>query len=688
MTTTLLDAMDLAETDVMLRAVSQRRRAIKSPPTYGEYWDAVIPRDYTTPRHLDPLHRALQRVADGQCRRLICVMPPRHSKSTSVSQVFPPYLLGRFPRADVVLASYALNLAAEHAGKAKLIAASDAHETMFPGVFPRRLQRLAATEWKTLEGGGFYAVGVGGAITGRGADFLILDDLIKDRADADSETVRKTTIDWLRGTAYTRLSPTGAIILMGTRWHVEDPIGWALQQMAEGGEQWEVIHMAASPERPLWPERFGAEQLRSIFTVAGPFESAAQYLGEPTVRGGNRFKVDRDDEQGRPGIQLHDNDKVWPAGPWVRFWDLAASAKQRDKDDPDWTVGIQGCVTWRDGAPVLWARDCQAIQGEATERNQLILETAQRDGAAVKQGIETVAGFKDAFTTIRDLLHGKSTVEQVTVTRDKSVNAGELEPVVVAGNCHVLRDRWTERLLQELRQFPRGAHDDFANALWGAFLLARGPEGHRRVFDATSVAGAIIMPADRAPQPEPHSRVLAGLSVSAIEGHRLVVMARTGAEAVIYHVERIEGDAAEIASRICRLKQGRLTCFISVLDGSDVDGVKRELRTAGVVARDGYSETMGVAAVQQMLDAGRLKFYPFPDFRNAVEQFHRRRARTDGPTQEFVWTGDFGWVRALFDLAQAARYLADVRPPAPKRHDELPGDKPRKVEAPGKGIFW
>jgi predicted phage terminase large subunit-like protein len=189
----------------------------------------------------------------------------------------------------------------EHSRKARDYCASPVMHDIFPHVqhVPGRegqksvpIDRQAAHEWGTAMGGRYYAVGVGGGLTGRGADIAIIDDPHKDRKEADSLLVRNRVYDWYRSTLYTRLSPSGAIILVMTRWHEDDLAGRLLREAKTDGEKWFVLNMPAISEddQSLWPERWPLEKLEAIKRAVGPREWESLYQGRPSAPGGTIFQ--------------------------------------------------------------------------------------------------------------------------------------------------------------------------------------------------------------------------------------------------------------------------------------------------------------------------------------------------------------------------------------------------------------
>lgn len=235
----------------------------------------------------------LEAVERGDIKRLMIFMPPRHGKSELASRRFPAWYLGKNPKAEIIAASYNSDLAADFGRDVRAIVAGRDSQAVFPGVALRQDSK-AADRWHTNAGGAYRAAGVGTAMTGRGADLLLIDDPVKDREEADSELRRDRVWDWYRSTAYTRLSPDGRIVVIQTRWHEDDLSGRLLEQAANDGDQWEVLSLPAvlTNGEALWPERFPLERLDAIKRTIGPREWSALYMQRPQPDEGTFFQRD------------------------------------------------------------------------------------------------------------------------------------------------------------------------------------------------------------------------------------------------------------------------------------------------------------------------------------------------------------------------------------------------------------
>lgn len=241
--------------------------------------------------------RQLERVDKGEVKRLMLFVPPRHGKSELGSIMFPAWYIGRHPKKEIITASYSAELAQDFGYKTRNLVAGQEYQELFKTKL--REDSKSKAKWLTQEGGGYTAVGVGGAMTGRGADLLIIDDPIKNREEAESLTIREKIWSWYTSTAYTRLEKGGAVIIILTRWHKDDLAGRLLKAQEEGGDQWEVVKFPAiatenelmrQQGEPLWQEKYDLEALEQIKRTVGIYDWQALYQQEPVSSETQEFK--------------------------------------------------------------------------------------------------------------------------------------------------------------------------------------------------------------------------------------------------------------------------------------------------------------------------------------------------------------------------------------------------------------
>ena len=254
---------------------------------------------YTDAPHHRLIARKLEAVERGEIKRLMIFMPPRHGKSMLASEFFPAWYMGRNPDQYVVAATYGQDLADDFGRKVKGQIEDASYQAIFPGVTllenSRSVRRFhingidGGYEHATKQNGAYYAVGVGGPLTGRGAHLLLIDDPVKDRETADSEVFRRRIRDWYTSTAYTRLMPGGRIVVIQTRWHEDDLSGWLLKE--HGHEGWDVLSLPAlSDSGALWPAQYPVETLERIQKAVGTRDWSALYQQRPTPESGDYFK--------------------------------------------------------------------------------------------------------------------------------------------------------------------------------------------------------------------------------------------------------------------------------------------------------------------------------------------------------------------------------------------------------------
>lgn len=256
----------------------------------------------------ETLEKFLQDVRDGKSPRLMISMPPRSGKSELVSRKFPAYAFGVDPDLQIIATSYGADMAQRFNRDVQRVIDNDLYKAVFPDTSLNAGKSnnskgayIRTSELFEIVGhtGSYRSCGVGGGITGMGADILIIDDPVKDRKSANSATVRQNIYEWYTSTAYTRLSPGGGVIVMCTRWHVDDLLGLLLKEEQNGGDKWKVINYPAIAEHDephrkageaLHPERYPIESLLKIKGAVGSADWASLYQGRPTVLGGNIIK--------------------------------------------------------------------------------------------------------------------------------------------------------------------------------------------------------------------------------------------------------------------------------------------------------------------------------------------------------------------------------------------------------------
>lgn len=436
------------------------------------------------------LAEILQAAIEGKGpKRLGISTPPQHGKSRVTSVEAATWYLGRYPRNHVVIASYAATLA----GERSLESRERFRHPMFGRTFPDvRLSPMKATSdyWATNKWGTFKAVGVGGSLTGRPADLVIIDDPFKDYAEAHSPTQRQNVWNWFQSVVMTRIKPTSIIIVMQTRWHIDDLLGRLLdpaRQEASGtgefSERYTSINIPALCEDPAtdplsrtvgessWPERYPKGFYEALRNVTLPYIWGSLYQGKPVKMGGNYCDPEK--------MTVIDPEQV-PAGMyWARGWDLAATEDKKN----DFTAGVKAAMgpppNWRpspgnpgESPPLncLYLAEMQDFQKEWPEARERIKNTATLE--RIEVGIEAVAGFKTAYQNLVEVMPNNIAVKEIGVDKDKLTRALPWFAMMHNRAVYVVRGEWINRFKEQLQQFPDGAHDDMVDAVSIAYGLA------------------------------------------------------------------------------------------------------------------------------------------------------------------------------------------------------------------------
>lgn len=408
---------------------------------------------YRPAAHHHKIARALERVERGECRRLMICMPPRHGKSMLASEFFPAWYLGRNPDRFVIHATYAQELAEDFGRKVRNQLSDPLFAAVFPGVQVRS-DSASAKRFNTSHNGVYYALGVGGPATGRGAHLLLIDDPLKGREEADSETVRRKLKDWYRSVAYTRLMPDSAIVLINTRWHEDDLSGWQLRDFAHEG--WEVLSLPAIDDagNALWPSDYPVDRLEAIKRTIGTRDWSALYQQRPVPQEGGILK-----------LRWFNHYQTRPADHFmiVQSWDTAYKPSQ--VNDPSvcttWAVNQHGYYIidlWRD-----------RVDYPTLKRTAVGLYDKWKPNAVL---IEDKASGQSLIQELRK--HTLMPVIAIEPDGDKISRANDVSPLIEAGRVFLPEQApWLVDFESEVGSFPLAPNDDQVDSVTQALRWMR-----------------------------------------------------------------------------------------------------------------------------------------------------------------------------------------------------------------------
>ena len=431
--------------------------------------------EYRVNWHHRVMAAKLTAFADGLIKRLILCVPPRRGKSELASRRLPAFILGRNPDAKIIATSYGADLAIDMSRDAKRIVLSDEYWELFPGTAlnpkhcvtdDRQASKNTADQWEVVgRTGGYLARGVGGGITGKGGNFLIVDDPVKDEEEARSATCRDKVWRWYNKVFRTRRAPGAGVLVIMTRWHHDDLVGRLLRESQENpkADQWEVVNLREiregdnNPDDPrklgevLWPDMFGLDEALADQST-DPQGFASLYQQRPSPEEGNIIKLD----------WCQQRYKALPDAPgeWLQSWDC----KQGSKDPR--SSYVSGQVWYKPhGKAAYYLVDRMHGRWEIDETMVHIRAMTNRWPRATRKRIENKADGKAIVKLLATTIPG---LELVQPQGDKVVRCKAVVPFWQAGNVH-LPDRsiapWIDEFVAELTDFPGAPNDDDVDAM-------------------------------------------------------------------------------------------------------------------------------------------------------------------------------------------------------------------------------
>jgi predicted phage terminase large subunit-like protein len=420
---------------------------------------------YVWPDFIEGSHHKIMadkfnKVARGELKRIIINMAPRHTKSEFSSYLLPAWMIGRNPKLKIIQATHTTELAVRFGRKAKHLIDSEEYQKIYPTKL--REDSKAAGRWETNEGGEYFAAGVGGSITGRGADLLIIDDPHSEQ-DALNVNALDRTWEWYTSGPRQRLQPGGIIVVVMTRWNMKDLTGRLINAQKEAkADQWEVIEFPAilPNNKPVWPEYWKLEELESVKASLSIGKWNAQYQQNPTAEEGSIIK--------REWWNLWEKD-LPPLYHVIQSYDTAFLKKE--------TADYSAITTWgvfypsEDSGPNLILLDVVKDRFEFPELRRVALEQYNY----WKPESVIVEGKASGMPLTFELRKQGIPVINYTPSRgnDKHARVNAVAPLFEAGQIWATDDKFSEEVIEECAAFPYGDHDDLVDSMTQAVMRFR-----------------------------------------------------------------------------------------------------------------------------------------------------------------------------------------------------------------------
>lgn len=452
----------------ILDELNRRKTKTKSQTDFLAYVKHVWP-GFIHGRHHGIMAKAFERVARGELKRLIINMPPRHTKSEFASYLLPSWFLGKYPTKKVIQTSHTAELATDFGRKVRNLVDSELYKTVFPAI-SLQSDSKAAGRWNTSHGGTYFAIGVGGAVTGKGADLLIIDDPHSEQeatlAEINPEIYDKT-YEWYTSGPRQRLQPGGAIVIVMTRWSKRDLTGQVLKAAAQrGGDEWEVIEFPAilPSGNPLWPGFWSLEELSALKEELPNAKWMAQYQQNPTSETSAIVK--------REWWQVWEDESP----PYCEFvlqsWDTAFEKTNR--------ADYSACTTWG-----VFSK----VDDTGLPQTNIILLNAFRKRMEFPELKKMALEQRDEWTPDSIIIEKKASgapliyelrsmgipVQEFTPVRgnDKISRLNAVSDIFASGKVWVPNTQWAEEVIDEVASFPAGEHDDYVDSVSLAMMRFR-----------------------------------------------------------------------------------------------------------------------------------------------------------------------------------------------------------------------
>ena len=456
-----LESLDTNTLKLILRnAVAEKQE--KAQNDFLTFVKMVWP-DFIQGYHHKIYAEKLNRVATGELKRLIVNMPPRHTKSEFASHLFPANFMGRNPKAKLIQTTHTGELSIRFGRKTKNLLESDEYAEIFPDVH-LAADSKAAGRWESNHGGEYFAAGVGGAITGRGADLLIIDDPHSEQ-DALSPTVLDGHYEWYTSGPRQRLQPGGAIVLVMTRWSIKDLTSRLLQAQAKEpmADQWEIVEFPAIlNDKPMWGNFWNMKDLNKVKASIPVTKWNAQWMQNPVAEEGALIK--------REWWQKWDKEKIPDLQYIIQSYDTAFSKK----DSADYSA----ITTWGVFTPNDDTKPCVILLDAKRGRWNFpeLKEMAYKEYKYWEPELILIEAKASGTPLTHELQKAGIPVINFTPSKgnDKHSRVNSVAPIFESGAVYAPVDRrWAEEVIEECAAFPFGDHDDYVDSMTQALMRYR-----------------------------------------------------------------------------------------------------------------------------------------------------------------------------------------------------------------------
>jgi len=457
----ILSDQDKAEAVALLDRYNQLEKQEDCQADFLSFVKSQWP-DFVEGRHHKIIADKFNKIAEGKLKRLIVCLPPRHTKSEFASTYFPAWMMGLRGNLKIIQTTHTAELAVRFGRRVRNIIDSSDYQQVFPKL-KLQADNKSAGRWTSSQGGEFFAAGVGGAITGRGADLLLIDDPVSEQ-DALSPTAMDSIYDWYTSGPRQRLQPGGIVVIVMTRWSTKDLVGQVLKKQGDDyADKWDLVEFPAimpESQEPLWPEYWSKEELLSVKASLPVPKWNAQWMQNPTSEEGSIVK--------REWWNVWEGD-VPPYSYVIQSYDTAFSKKE--------SADYSAVTTWavftpiQDGPEEIILLDAKRVRLDFPDLKKLaweewkywepdcVLIEAKASGTPLTQELRRMGIPVTAYTPSRG--------------QDKIARMNSVAPIFESGMVWVPETEFAEEVIEEMASFPFGDNDDYCDSSTMALMRFR-----------------------------------------------------------------------------------------------------------------------------------------------------------------------------------------------------------------------